>query len=142
MPARAARPVTDEIGTALVPREILHLSMVTVSIALSRLPARVADALAAPLLRLAIGDLSKLGFRPAATGPITQIKTSSRVPLIDIGTIGLVRAGQIGIRGGVRSMDEGHPRSLPSFVPIPFWRSAATPPTRGTRLSGVARGAT
>ena len=90
----------------VVPREILHLSIVTVSIALSRLPARVADALAAPLLRLTIGNLSKLGFRKAASGPITQIKTSSRVPLIDIGTIDLVRAGQIEIRGGVRSMSE------------------------------------
>ena len=92
----------------VIPREILHLSIVTVSIALSRLPARVADALAAPLLRLTIGDLSKLGFRKAAAGPITQIKRRSRVPLIDIGTIGLVRAGQIEIRGGVRSMDEAH----------------------------------
>jgi cation diffusion facilitator CzcD-associated flavoprotein CzcO len=42
----------------VIPREILHLSIVTVSIALSRLPARVADALAAPFLRLTIGDLS------------------------------------------------------------------------------------
>ena len=92
----------------VVPREILHLSIVTVSIALSRLPARVADALAAPLLRLTIGNLSKLGFRKAASGPITQIKRTSRVPLIDIGTIGLVRAGQIEIRGGVRSMSEAH----------------------------------
>jgi indole-3-pyruvate monooxygenase len=91
----------------VVPREILHLSIVTISIALSRLPAPLADALAAPLLRLTIGDLSKLGFRKAASGPITQIKTRSRVPLIDIGTIGLVRAGQIEIRGGVRSMSEG-----------------------------------
>jgi indole-3-pyruvate monooxygenase len=49
-----------------------------------------------------------LGFRKAASGPITQIKRTSRVPLIDIGTIGLVRAGQIEIRGGVRSMSEAH----------------------------------
>jgi hypothetical protein len=59
-------------------------------------------------LRLTIGDLSKLGFRKAASGPITQIKRSSRVPLIDIGTIDLVRAGLIEIRGGVRSMSETH----------------------------------
>jgi indole-3-pyruvate monooxygenase len=104
-----ARITMSVRGTVnVVPREILHLSIVTVSIALSRLPARVADALAAPLLRLTIGDLSKLGFRKAASGPITQIKRSSRVPLIDIGTIGLVRAGQIEIRGGVRSMSETH----------------------------------
>jgi indole-3-pyruvate monooxygenase len=104
-----ARVTMSVRGTVnVVPREILHLSIVTVSIALSRLPARVADALAAPLLRLTIGNLSKLGFRKAASGPITQIKRTSRVPLIDIGTIGLVRAGQIEIRGGVRSMSDAH----------------------------------
>jgi hypothetical protein len=92
----------------VVPREILHLSIVSVSIALSRLPARIADALAAPLLRLTIGDLSKLGFRQAPSGPITQIKTKSRVPLIDIGTIALIRAGHIDIRAGVCSMSEAH----------------------------------
>jgi cation diffusion facilitator CzcD-associated flavoprotein CzcO len=76
-----ARVTMSVRGTVnVVPREILHLSIVTVSIALSRLPARVADALAAPLLRLTIGNLTKLGFRKAASGPITQIKRTSRVP--------------------------------------------------------------
>jgi indole-3-pyruvate monooxygenase len=104
--AHVTMSVRDAVN--VIPREILHLSIVTVSIALSRLPARVADALAAPLLRLTIGDLSKLGFRKATSGPITQIKRMSRVPLIDIGTIGLVRAGQIEIRGGIRSIGEAH----------------------------------
>jgi indole-3-pyruvate monooxygenase len=104
--AQVTMSVRDTVN--VVPREILHLSIVTVSILLSRLPARVADALAAPLLRLTIGDLSKLGFRKATSGPITQIKRSARVPLIDIGTIGLVRAGLIAVRSGVSSMSEAH----------------------------------
>ena len=88
----------------IVPRDILGLPILTVSIALSRLPARLADVLAAPLLRIAIGDVTKLGFRKAPLGPITQIRTSSRIPLIDVGTVQLVRDGLIEVSGGVRSM--------------------------------------
>jgi indole-3-pyruvate monooxygenase len=53
----------------IVPRDILGLPILAVSIALSRLPARLADVLAAPLLRIAMGDLTKLGFRKAPVGP-------------------------------------------------------------------------
>lgn len=88
----------------IVPRDIFGLPIVAVAIALSWLPPRVADVLAAPLLWIAIGDVTKLGFRRAPVGPITQIRTSSRIPLIDVGTVQLVRDGPIEIAGGVRSM--------------------------------------
>lgn len=90
----------------VVPREIIGLPILTVSIALSRLPATFADFLSAPFLRMTLGDLSKLGFRRPPLGPIAQIKAASRIPLIDIGTIRLVRDGYIEIRGGIISMSE------------------------------------
>jgi len=90
----------------IVPRDILGLPILTISIALSRLPTRLADALAAPLLRLTLGDLSRLGFRKPDCGPITQIKQTGRIPLVDIGTIDLVRAGHIEVLGAVRSLSE------------------------------------
>jgi len=68
---------------------------------LSRLPARLADVLAAPLLRMTIGDVTRLGFRKAPVGPLTQIATRSRIPLIDVGTVQLVREGLIEVVGGV-----------------------------------------
>ncbi|MDW5441156.1 NAD(P)/FAD-dependent oxidoreductase [Polaromonas sp. SM01] len=90
----------------VIPREILGLPVLAIGIALSRLPARVADALAAPLVRLTVGDITRLGFRKLPMGPITQIRTKARIPLIDIGTLRLVREGHIEVRGDVREMGE------------------------------------
>src|SRR6185437_2220291 len=81
--------------------------VLAVSIALSRLPARLADVLSAPLIRLTVGDITKLGFRKLPFGPITQVETTSRVPLIDIGTLRLVREGRIEVLGGVHSFGLG-----------------------------------
>jgi hypothetical protein len=89
----------------IVPRDILGIPILTVSIAVSLIPARLADALVAPLLRVTVGDITKLGFRKAAVGPITQIRTTSRIPLVDIGTVRLVREGHIQILGGIRSLN-------------------------------------
>jgi len=90
----------------IVPREILGLPILTVSIALSRLPAALADFLSAPVLRMTLGDLSQLGFRRPALGPFAQIKATSRIPLIDVGTLRLVRDGHIRIHPGISSMGE------------------------------------
>jgi cation diffusion facilitator CzcD-associated flavoprotein CzcO len=90
----------------ILPREILGVPILTVSIALSRLPTRLTDAVAAPLSRMVLGDVRKLGLRKSATGPATQLRTTARVPLIDIGTIGMIRAGHIEVLGAVRGMNE------------------------------------
>jgi hypothetical protein len=100
--ARVALAVRGALN--VIPREILGLPVLAISIALGRLPARVADMLAAPLIRLTVGDISKLGLRKLPVGPITQIETTAKVPLIDIGTLELVRAGRIAILGDVRSL--------------------------------------
>jgi hypothetical protein len=107
----------------IVPRDILGLPILTISIALSRLPTRLADALAAPLLRLTLGDLSRLGFRKPDRGPISQIKRTGRIPLVDTGTVDLVRAGDLEVLGGVRSLsetevefDDGYSRQFDALV--------------------------
>jgi hypothetical protein len=100
--ARVALAVRGALN--VIPREILGLPVLAISIALGRLPARVADLLAAPLIRLTVGDISKLGLRKLPVGPMTQIETTFRVPLIDIGTLELVRDGRIAILGDVRSV--------------------------------------
>jgi len=114
----------------VVPREILGLPILTLSIALSRLPPAVADLLSAPILRMILGDLSKLGLRRPSHGPIAQIKTTSRIPLIDIGTIRLVREGHIEIRGGISSIsdtavtfEDGSSRAFDAIVLATGFRS-------------------
>jgi indole-3-pyruvate monooxygenase len=102
--ARVAMAVRGPVN--IIPREILGVPVLAIAIALSRLPARFTDALAAPLVRLTVGDITKLGFRKLPMGPITQIKTRARIPLIDIGTIKLVREGHIEVLGDVCEMSE------------------------------------
>ena len=102
--ARVAMAVRGPVN--IVPREILGVPILAISIALNHLPARLADALAAPLVRLVIGDITKLGFRKLPMGPFAQIKARTRIPLIDVGTVKLVREGHIEVLGDIREMGE------------------------------------
>ena len=103
--ARVALAVRSALN--VIPREIFGLPVLAISIALSRLPARLADLLAAPLIRLTVGNISTLGLRKLPVGPITQIETTAKVPLIDIGALRFVREGHIAVRSGVHSLGEG-----------------------------------
>jgi indole-3-pyruvate monooxygenase len=102
--ARVAMAVRGPVN--IIPREVFGVPVLAISIVLSHLPARLADALAAPLVRLIIGDITKLGFRKLSMGPFTQIKTRTRIPLIDAGTVKLVREGHIQVLGDIREMSE------------------------------------
>ena len=85
----------------ILPRDLLGLPILTWAIAQSRLPARVADALNAPVIRLALGSIEKLGLTRAAKGPRRMIEEDGRIPLLDIGTIAQIRAGRIKVRGDI-----------------------------------------
>jgi cation diffusion facilitator CzcD-associated flavoprotein CzcO len=87
----------------ILPRDLLGLPILTWAIAQQRLPARVADALNAPVIRLAVGSIEKLGMTRAAKGPRRMIEEDGRVPLLDIGTIAQIRAGRIKVRGDIAS---------------------------------------
>ena len=48
-------------------------------------------------MNLLIGDLRKLGLRKAPYGPLECIQRNARVPVLDIGTIRLIRQGHVKI---------------------------------------------
>jgi indole-3-pyruvate monooxygenase len=99
---KGARPSLVVRGTVdLLPRELLGLPILTWALALAQLPPRVADALSAPLLRMTFGNLSRLGLRKAPAGPLTELSTRGRVPLIDVGTVELIRKKSIHVRPGI-----------------------------------------
>lgn len=70
-------------------------------IAQRHLPARLNDLLNAPILRLAIGSIEKLGLKRAAKGPRQMIEQDGRVPLLDIGTVAKIREVAIRVRGAI-----------------------------------------
>ncbi len=85
----------------VLPRDLLGLPILTWAVLYQRLPARVVDAINAPILRLAVGSIEKLGLRRATKGPRRMIEEDGRVPLIDVGTLAMIRDGSIRICGGI-----------------------------------------
>lgn len=86
----------------VIPKEIFGIPFLTFGISQRWLPPKLADALNAPLTNLLLGDLEAIGLKRPAQGPITQIRTQGRVPFIDPGTIGLIRAGHVAVRPGIQ----------------------------------------
>src|SRR5512135_3014232 len=53
-----------------------------------------------------MGDLARYGLRKLPHGPMTQIQQHRRVPLIDVGTIQLIKRGQVTIHPGIERFTE------------------------------------
>jgi len=102
--AHAAIAVRGAVN--VIPRDLLGVPIVSVAIAMARLPGRLADLLAAPVLAGAVGDLTRYGLRKLPYGPITQIREHRQVPLLDIGTVALIREGRLRIRPDLRGFTE------------------------------------
>lgn len=89
----------------VIKREMLGMPVLTIAGMLGWLPPRIADALSWPLVRLTVGDIRKLGLKKLPFGPMRQVTGTGRIPLIDIGTIDLIRKGAIHVRPGIARFD-------------------------------------
>ncbi|MFC6236767.1 flavin-containing monooxygenase [Longivirga aurantiaca] len=85
----------------VLPRDLLGIPVLKMGIAMRVLPTGLADALAAPLVRLTVGDITKVGLRKLPYGPNTQIKNDKHIPLLDIGTMDHIKAGRIAVHGDI-----------------------------------------
>jgi cation diffusion facilitator CzcD-associated flavoprotein CzcO len=86
------------------PRDLLGFPILAWAILYRRLPVRLVDFINAPILRLAIGPIEKLGLRRAAKGPRQMVEEDGRVPLIDVSTLDKIRDGSIRIAGGINRL--------------------------------------
>ena len=85
----------------VLPRDILGVPVALTARIAGLLPPPVADAITAPVRRVLRGNLQSFGLRPPSYGPLTQIAKTGRIPLIDVGTIALIRKGRIAVRPGI-----------------------------------------
>jgi indole-3-pyruvate monooxygenase len=85
----------------VIPRELFGIPILSIGILEDKLPPRWADALNAPILAAVMGDLTRYGLRKMPHGPVTQIQGDARIPLIDVGTIELIKHGQITVCPGI-----------------------------------------
>jgi thioredoxin reductase len=88
----------------VLPRELNGIPTQVNSLILSKLPVGLADAIAVKILNLAVGDLSAYGIRRPSIGPARQVNEFGRVPMLDIGTVDLIRQNKVIVRPGVRSL--------------------------------------
>jgi cation diffusion facilitator CzcD-associated flavoprotein CzcO len=106
--ARSAVAVRGRVN--VIPRDLLAVPIIVFALLWRAAPTRLADAVNAPTLRLALGNLAALGLEKRKDGPFTQIAESHEIPVIDVGTIARIRAGEIAVRKGVESFDRDEVR--------------------------------
>ncbi len=91
---------------SILPRDLLGLPILSYAIAERGLPTGLVDRLNAPLIRWAIGPIEPLGLKPAAKGPRRMIEEDGRIPLLDVGTVAMIRAGRIAVRPDLAAISE------------------------------------
>lgn len=91
----------------VIPRDTLGISSLQWNLILSRLPGRLGDLVAAPLVYAGVGNVYKHGLRKNRVGPIEQIKTQEQVPLIDVGTVKLIKGGELPVYPGIERFTPG-----------------------------------
>ena len=97
--AKATLAVRSPVN--IVRRDVLGRPVQVTSILLSKLPDRLADAIALTFRKLTVGDLRPHGIVTPAVSPLRQLREQGRTPVIDIGTVDLIRSGGIAVRPGI-----------------------------------------
>ncbi|MCA9638091.1 MAG: NAD(P)/FAD-dependent oxidoreductase [Myxococcales bacterium] len=90
----------------VVPRDLLGLpAQITSLRIMQHLPPKLADKITLSLLRFVVGDLSRWGIRRPKLGPVSQVLREKQIPLIDVGTVALIRQGKIVVIPGIERFD-------------------------------------
>jgi cation diffusion facilitator CzcD-associated flavoprotein CzcO len=94
--------------SVVVPRDIAGVPILTLARLMSVFPPKAGDLLSKPLLAVSLGNLSALGLPLAKWGPLEQIATQGKIPMLDVGTVATIRSGAIKTRPGIdRFTDTG-----------------------------------
>lgn len=115
----------------VLPRDVFGVPVLRLALALRGLPPALADRLSRPLLRLVTGDISRVGLRRLPYGPMVQIARDHRIPLLDIGTMGLLRSAKVVAHPGISRFTadgvvfaDGTPLSVEAVVLATGYRPA------------------
>ena len=88
----------------VIPRDMFGRPIQHTTVMLSHLPLGLRDAIAMGTIGLVVGDLSRWGIVRPAVGPNRMIEESGRVPLLDLGTIAMIKQGKIRVLPAVQEV--------------------------------------
>jgi hypothetical protein len=100
----------------VVPRDMFGRPIQHTTVLLSRLPLGLRDAIAKGTIGLAVGDLSRWGIVRPAVGPNRMIEEFGRIPMLDIGTIDMVKKGKIRVLPAIQEILPDRVRFVNSVV--------------------------
>ncbi len=90
----------------VVPRDVFGITPAQqTSILMAPLPRGLRDMLVSATMRLAVGDLSKWGIVRPKQGLNAMIDEQGRIPMLDVGTVALIKKGRIRVAPGVRAVE-------------------------------------
>lgn len=79
----------------VVPRDMFGRPTQHTNVLLSHLPLGLRDLIAVNTVALVVGNLSRWGIVRPTVGPNRMIEESGRIPILDLGTIAMVKLGKI-----------------------------------------------
>jgi cation diffusion facilitator CzcD-associated flavoprotein CzcO len=88
----------------IVRRDVLGRPTQLTSILISRLPEAWGDAIARVFRDLTIGDLGRWGLRTSPVSPLRDLRRFGRTPVIDVGTVARIKAGDIRVRPNIEML--------------------------------------
>lgn len=88
----------------IVHRDVLGRPTQKTSMALARLPTALGDWLATFLCDVTVGDLAWLGLVRSKVSPMRQLREHGHTPVIDVGTLARIKAGDITVHRGIAAL--------------------------------------
>jgi indole-3-pyruvate monooxygenase len=113
----------------ILPRDFLGTPLQVTSMRSAFLPIGVRDAMGRLTSRIAFGDLSRHGLPAPTDGPATQVLKYGRTPVLDIGTVARIKAGDIEVVAPVEAFTASGV-TLRNGVTAGWMRSSSLPDTR------------
>ncbi|KAA8523113.1 hypothetical protein F0562_009536 [Nyssa sinensis] len=101
--ARPSLVVRDSVH--VLPQEVLGKSTFGLSMWLLKLfPICLVDQFLLLISRFMLGDTAQLGLNRPKLGPLEFKRTYGKTPVLDVGTLAMIRAGDIKVRKGVKRL--------------------------------------
>jgi cation diffusion facilitator CzcD-associated flavoprotein CzcO len=94
----------------VIPRDILDIPVAYFALATQYFSPSIADRLTALTIRLAVGNLARLGLKKRNDGPAAEVVEHRQVPVIDVGTLAAIRDGKISLRPAIDSFSRDEVR--------------------------------
>jgi hypothetical protein len=99
---QGAKPsISVRSAVNVLPREILGIPIMQLGLLMNWLPAKTSDLINAPILNYVVGDFTRYGLKKLPYGPMEQIEQHQSIPVLDIGTLKLIREGHCKVFDGV-----------------------------------------